>query len=84
MGLKWTDEALEEYLTWQIQDKKTLKKINTLIKDIQRNGMQGLGKSEKLKYQDGYSKRIDKKNRLVFVVDGNDVHTVSCKGHYED
>mgnify|MGYP002753149924 FL=1 len=62
----WSDEAWEDYLYWQEQDKKTLKKINSLIKDIERNGLQGIGKSEPLKYRDGWSRRIDKENRLVF------------------
>lgn len=84
MGIKWTDEAWEEYLTWQIQDKRTLKKINLLIKDIQRNGTKGLGQSEKLKYYDGYSKRIDKKNRLIFTIIEADVYIISCSGHYDD
>lgn len=62
----WSDDAWEDYLYWQTQDKKTLKKINELIKDIDRNGLQGTGKSEPLKYRPGWSRRIDKANRLVF------------------
>ena len=56
MGLVWEDEAWEEYLYWDSQDKKTRKKINALIKDIQRNGaMKGIGKPEPLKHRPGYS-----------------------------
>ncbi|MBQ6343251.1 MAG: Txe/YoeB family addiction module toxin [Anaerolineaceae bacterium] len=80
----WSDDAWEEYLYWQSQDKKTLKKINTLIKDIERNGFHGIGKSEPLKYKKGWSRRIDKENRLVFdIVDGK-LYIASCKGHYEE
>ena len=80
----WSDDAWEEYLYWQTQDKKTLKKINSIIKDIERNGFQGIGKSEPLKYRKGWSRRIDKENRLVFdIVDGK-LYIASCKGHYEE
>ena len=65
----WDDEAWEDYLYWQSQDRKTLKRINTLLKDIERNGNDGLGKPEPLRYGlDGYwSRRIDEKNRLVYL-----------------
>ena len=68
------------------QDKKTLKKINTLLKDISRTGGAGIGKTELLKgrLQGLRSARIDAKNRLVFSVDGDVVRVVSCRGHYED
>ena len=80
----WSDEAWDDYLYWQTQDKKTLKKINTIIKDIERNGTKGLGKSEPLRYRPGYSRRIDKKNRIVFdIVDGK-LYIASVKGHYEE
>ena len=80
----WSDIAWEEYLYWQTQDKKTLKRINLLIKDIERNGIQGLGKSEVLKYRKGYSKRIDEANRLVFYIENEKLYIISCKGHYEE
>lgn len=80
----WSDDAWNEYLYWQTQDRKTLKKINSLIQDIERNGFQGIGKAEPLKYRKGWSRRIDKENRLVFdIVDGV-LYIASCKGHYED
>ena len=68
------------------QDKKTLKRINALIKDIERNGaLEGIGKPEPLKYRPGYSRRIDQANRLVYDIDANDnLYIYSCKGHYED
>ena len=66
----FTKEAFEDYLYWQVQDKKTMKRINTLLKDIRANGaMKGTGKPEKLKYRPGYSRRIDEANRLVYEID---------------
>ncbi len=81
----WSDEAWNEYLYWQGQDKKTLRRINELIKSIERDGvMKGIGKPEPLRYRSGYSRRIDEKNRVVYdVVDGK-LYIVSCKDHYED
>lgn len=65
--LTFSEKGFEEYLYWQTQDKKTLKKINSLLEDIKRNGvMQGIGKPEPLRYRPGYSRRIDDKNRLVY------------------
>ncbi len=86
MKLVWSDIAYDQYLYWQVQDKKTLKRINELIKDIARNGMNsGLGKPEKLKYGSGYSRRIDDANRLVYD-EGKDgeIWILACKGHYQD
>ena len=80
----WSDEDWEEYLYWQSQDKKTLNRINKIIKDIERNGTKGIGKSELLKHRKGYSRRIDEQNRLVFDIENNQLHIVSCKGHYEN
>jgi len=80
----WSDQAWEDYLYWQSQDKKTLKKINELIKDIDRNGLQGLGQSEPLRYRPGWSRRIDKQNRLVFDIRDDELLIASCRGHYED
>jgi len=86
MGKLWADEAWAEYVTWQSEDKKTLKRINALIKDIERNGLsKGIGKPERLKYRDAWSRRIDEKNRLVYDSDANGILWIlSCKGHYED
>ena len=76
--------AWEEYLYWQTQDKKTLKKINALIKDIQRSPYEGLGHPEPLKHErSGYwSREIDKKNRLVYKMDGDQLVIFQCKDHY--
>ena len=83
----WFDEAWEDYLYWQLQDKKTLKRINTLLKDIERgNGFEGIGKPEPLKGNLGgfWSRRIDDVNRLVYRVNNGVIEIVSCKGHYEE
>ena len=86
MNKLWSVRAWDDYLYWQTQDKKTLKKINELVKDIERNGIaEGIGKPEPLRYRKGWSRRIDEKNRLVYDMDeqGN-LLIASCKGHYED
>ena len=79
-------EAWEEYLEWQEKDKKIFKRINALIKDIQRNGlMSGIGKPEVLKNRKAYSRRINEYHRLVYRADENqNLRIISCKGHYED
>lgn len=82
----FTQEGFQDYLYWQRQDKKTLKKINALLEDIKRNGaMQGIGKPEKIKNRPEYSRRIDEVNRLVYEIDElQNIRIVSCKGHYEE
>lgn len=82
----WIDEAWEEYLYWQSQDKKTLKKINHLIRDIDRNGYNCIGKPEPLKGSlSGYwSVRIDNKNRIVFKINDNIIEILQCGSHYKD
>ncbi|AMD95142.1 Txe/YoeB family addiction module toxin [Leptotrichia sp. oral taxon 847] len=84
MNKLWTDEGWSDYLYWQSQDKKTLKRINELIKDIERNGaLNGIGKPEALKYRKGFSRRIDEANRLVYTIDENGtLWIISCRGHY--
>lgn len=85
-NLTFSPIAWDEYLYWQMQDKKTLKKINQLLRDILRSPFDGLGKPEPLKFCDGcWSRRIDEKNRLVYSVSAdNDIAIISCRGHYED
>lgn len=83
----WVDEAWDDYLYWLKQDKKTIKKINELIKDIERNGYEGIGKPEPLKHDlaGWWSRKIDEKNRLVYRLIGNDtVEIMQCKGHYKE
>ncbi len=82
----FTEKGFHDYLHWQTQDRKTLKKINRLLEDIKRNGaMQGIGKPESLKYRPGYSRRIDDFNRLVYDIDElQNIKIISCRDHYED
>jgi toxin YoeB len=86
MKLLWEDRAWDEYLYWQNQDKKTLKKINSLIKDIQRNSFDGKGKPEPLKenLSGWWSRRIDDENRIVYREKDGAIVIASCKGHYDD
>lgn len=86
MNKLWSDRAWEDYLIWQQLDKKTLKRINELIKDIERNGLStGIGKPEPLKYRPGWSRRIDQANRLVYDIDAQgNLWIIACKGHYEE
>lgn len=86
MGLLWEDRAWDDYLYWQVQDRKTLKRINALIADIKRNPFQGTGKPEPLKGNlNGYwSRRIDEYNRIVYFEQKGIVYVVSCRGHYKD
>jgi len=79
----WEDDAWEEYKEWLNVDKKILKGINELIKDIERYGvLEGRGKPKKLKYREEYSRRIDEEHRLIYKVQNNIIIIVSCKGHY--
>ncbi len=84
MRLSWEDEAWEDYLYWQGQDKKTLKRINALIKDIQRKPYEGIGKPEPLKdnLSGMWSRRIDDAHRIVYYEKYNGIIIVSCRGHY--
>ena len=83
--LTWTDEAWADYLYWQNQDKKTLKRINKIIEDIKRSPFEGIGKPEPLKmYLSGFwSRRIDDTNRLVYAVEDTRLTVISCRYHYE-
>lgn len=86
MRLLWEDRAWAEYLYWQTQDRKTLKRINALIKDIQRSTFEGVGKPEALKgnLSGWWSRRIDEVNRIVYYEKDGVIYIVSCKGHYDD
>lgn len=78
--------AWEDYIYWQNQDKKTLKKINRFIQDLERGNNLGIGKSEILKgdLSGFYSRRIDGKNRLVYKLIDNSIYIIQCKNHYKD
>ena len=80
----WSDEAWEDYLYWQNQDKKTLKRINTLLKDIDRNGYDCIGKPEPLSgnLAGFWSVRIDKENRIVFRINEDTMEIAECGSHY--
>jgi toxin YoeB len=86
MRLLWEERAWEDYLYWQTQDKKTLKRLNTLIKDIQRSPFEGIGKPEPLKgnLSGLWSRRIDDTNRIVYYEQNEVVYIIACKGHYDD
>lgn len=86
MKLQWHEKAWQEYLSWQSEDKKILKRINDLVKDIQRNGNNGIGKPEPLKGDKTgwWSRRIDEKNRLVYKLENGIVIIASCKDHYNN
>jgi toxin YoeB len=81
----FVDESWEDYLYWQKTDKKILKKINELLKDIARNPYSGLGKPEALKYKyKGYwSRRITKEHRLIYRVKDEEIHIAKCRFHYD-
>lgn len=82
----WHDEAWEDYLYWQSQDKKTLKRINQLIQDIERNGYEGIGKPESLRgnLSGWWSRRIDEANRLIYRINENRLEIAQCRTHYKD
>jgi len=82
----FTEDALVEYISWQSENKNTLKRINQLIQSIQRDGfMKGIGKPEPLKGRKAYSRRIDAGNRLVYTGDSEqNLVILSCKGHYDE
>ena len=82
----WQDDAWEEYLYWQCQDKKTLKRINLILKDIERNFYQGIGKPELLSgnLSGLWSRRIDDKNRIVYRIKDNKIEIAQCGSHYKD
>lgn len=86
MNKLWQDEAWEDYIYWQTQDRKTLKRINLLIQDISRNGYDGIGKPEPLKGQHSgwWSRRIDDQNRLVYRINNGQVEIAQCRTHYSD
>ncbi|MGF7108337.1 Txe/YoeB family addiction module toxin [Treponema pedis] len=86
MKIQFDESAWEQFQYWQEQDKKTLKKINKLIEDISRNGNKGLGRPEPLKgnLTGLWSREIDKKNRLIYVIEDDTLTIIQCKNHYKD
>jgi toxin YoeB len=82
--LSWTDDAWSDYVYWQGQDKKTLKRINKLITDTKRSPFEGIGKPEPLKenLSGFWSRRVDESNRLVYAVNDSHITVISCRYHY--
>lgn len=82
--LSWTAAAWSDYVWWQAQDRKTLKRINLLLQDTLRQPFEGLGKPEALRenLSGFWSRRIDDVHRLVYTVDGSDVVVIACRYHY--
>ena len=82
--IKWDFDAWKDYLSWQNQDKNTLKRINELIKDTTRDPFDSIGKPEALKgnLSGFYSRRINSEHRLVYAVDETTIYIIACKGHY--
>jgi toxin YoeB len=85
MRITFSKNAWEDYISWQSEDKKILKKINHLIKDIQRTPSEGMGKPEPLKYDltGLWSRRIDREHRLVYQTNENEIVIYSCRYHYD-
>ena len=84
MILMWAEHAWDDYLYWQVVDKKKIERINELIKDIKRSPFEGIGDPNPLKHNwSGYwSRRIDKKHRLVYMEDGSGLSIAQCRFHY--
>jgi len=82
--LIFAEQAWEDYLYWQKTDKKMLKRLNLLLNDIIRNGNEGIGKPEPLKYRAGWSRRINDVHRLVYQIKDDSIEILQCKGHYDD
>ncbi|MCI5140266.1 MAG: Txe/YoeB family addiction module toxin [Candidatus Electrothrix sp. ATG1] len=82
--LAWTDEAWKDYVYWQSQDRKTLKRINKLIDAVKRDPFRGIGKPEALKenLSGFWSRRVDEANRLVYAVTDQYITIISCRYHY--
>ena len=85
MILIFVDESWEDYLYWQATDKQMLARINQLMKDISRDHFKGIGKPEPLrhKYKGFWSRRIDNEHRLIYKVEGKQIHIAKCRFHYE-
>lgn len=85
MNKLWTDRGWNDYIYWQT-DKKTLKKVNALIKDIERNPFEGLGKPEPLKHElsGWWSRQISEPDRIVYRIKDGNLEIAQCKGHYND
>ena len=86
MNKAFTDIGWEDYLYWQTEDRKTLRKINTLLKDIERNGNEGIGKPEPLTgdLSGFWSRRINQTDRLIYALEMDQISIIACRYHYDD
>ncbi len=86
MNKVFTDNGWEDYVYWETEDRKTLKRINTLIEDIERNGNEGIGKPELLRnnLSGFWSRRINDKDRLIYKIEQDNIYILSCRYHYSD
>ncbi len=86
MNKAFTDIGWEDYLYWQTEDRKTLRKINTLLKDIEKNGNEGIGKPEPLTgdLSGFWSRRINQKDRLIYALEMDQIIIIACRYHYDD
>lgn len=86
MNKAFTDIGWEDYLYWQTEDRKTLRKINTLLKNIERNGNEGIGKPEPLTgdLSGFWSRRINQKDRLIYALEMDQIIIIACRYHYDD
>lgn len=84
MRICWSETAWDDYIWWQSNDKRTVKRINRLLKEMQRDPFKGIGKPEPLKWNlsGAWSRRIDDANRLVYTVINDDIVVLSAKDHY--
>lgn len=84
-NISFTDGAWQDYCYWQTQDRKTLKRINLLLQNINRDNYTGIGKPEPLKnnFRGYWSRRIDDTNRLVYRINNEQIEVIQCRGHYE-
>ena len=86
MNKTFTDNGGKDYVFWETEDRKTLKRINSLIKDIERNGNEGIGKPEPLtgELSGFWNRRINEKDRLIYQIEGDTINILACRYHYND
>ena len=85
MNKLFTEIGWEDYMYWQLTDKKMVKKINSIIKDIERNPYEGIGKPEPLRFDLAglWSRRINSEHRLIYKIEGNSMFILACRHHYD-
>ena len=86
MNKNFTENGWKDYTYWETEDRKTLKRINNLIKDIERNGNNGIGKPEPLtgELSGFWSRRINEKDRLIYQIEGDTINILACRYHYNE